>query len=194
MVPNVVDAYDIGVDVLSGVGVLYLLLTERELMDQRHFFTYVTVGILVYVAAEPFDIWFAPWVTHAVHGLGLLLIAIGVARPVFEEITDDEWARLLVDEPETIRPRQPWMTPLDDEIMRLFHASGLVLSPALIAYNIDYSRDEVNRRLSVLAEHDLLARVERGKYELTDAGELYFYGEADERTGVLRSVTSSLLR
>lgn len=194
MFPNLVNAYDIGVDLIAGVGVIYLLVMERELMDQRRFFYFTTVGILVYIAAEPLDLSFPPWITHTVHGLGLLLIAIGVARPVLREIHDDHWASMLVDRPETIRPREEWMTPLDDRIMSLFHSTDLVLSPALIAYNIDYSRDEVNRRLSVLTEHGLLERVDHGKYGLTAAGEHYFYGDTGETSSVFEIVSSTLLR
>ena len=59
--------------------------------------------------------------------------------------------------------RQPadWMVPMDDEILELFHSAHLVLTPSIIAYNIDHSREEVNRRLSALEDKDLIERVER---------------------------------
>jgi Mn-dependent DtxR family transcriptional regulator len=53
----------------------------------------------------------------------------------------------------------------------------LVLTPAIIAYNIDYSRGEVNRRLAELETHGLAEKVERGKYRLTDQGEQYIEGQ-----------------
>jgi len=185
--PTAINIYDIGVDLLSGVGVVYLLVTEPRLVGQRRFLFGTTVGIFVYVLAEPLSLWYPRWVTHGMHGLGLLFIGIGVARPVLQEIHDDQWATLLVKRPESIRPRAEWMTPLDDEIMNLFHSTTLVLSPTVIAYNIDYSRDEVNRRLSTLTEHGLLERVERGKYRLTNRGEHYFYGDSTAATSDGRS-------
>lgn len=182
MFATTIHSYDIGVDLLSGVGVLYLLVTERRLIGERRFLFATTVGIFLYVLAEPLSLGYPRWVTHGAHGLGLLLVGLGVARPVLKEIHDEQWATLLVKRTESIRPRAEWMTPLDDEILNLFHSTTLVLSPTVIAYNIDYSRDEVNRRLSTLTEHGLLERVERGKYRLTSRGEHYFYGDSAAAT------------
>jgi Mn-dependent DtxR family transcriptional regulator len=69
------------------------------------------------------------------------------------------------------------MVPMDDAILSLFHSSDLVLTPAIIAYNIDYSREEVNRRLRKLEEADLVEKVGRGKYRMTPNGEAYLSGE-----------------
>ncbi|OLZ39333.1 PhiH1 repressor [Natrinema saccharevitans] len=69
--------------------------------------------------------------------------------------------------------------PIDDRILETLESSGLILSPAVIALNIDKSRDEVNRRLSVLVDHELVQRVKRGYYEITDLGEQYLEGELD---------------
>jgi len=172
--------YDFGVDLLSGVGLVYLLVSERRLMGHRQFFFETTFGIFLFVLAEPLSLWFPRWVTHGFHGLGLLLIGVGVARPVMRELHDDHWANLLVERPESVRPRPDWMTPMDDEILDLFHYADLVLSPGLIAYNIDHSREAVTRHLSTLVDHGFLTRVERGKYRLTPIGEQYFYGDVAE--------------
>ncbi|WP_455448159.1 transcriptional regulator [Natrinema thermotolerans] len=69
--------------------------------------------------------------------------------------------------------------PIDDRILETLESSGLILSPAVIALNIDKSRDEVNRRLSVLVDHELVQRVKRGYYEITNLGEQYLEGELD---------------
>lgn len=71
-----------------------------------------------------------------------------------------------------------WMTPMDDRILEVLNA-GLVLSPTIIAYNIDKSREAVGRRLSDLSESGLVRRVERGRYEITDIGQEYLEGEID---------------
>ncbi|WP_417750453.1 transcriptional regulator [Salinibaculum salinum] len=55
----------------------------------------------------------------------------------------------------------------------------MILSPAVIAMNIEKSRDEVNRRLSILVEHDFVTRVQRGYYEITERGQRYLTGEFD---------------
>ncbi len=69
--------------------------------------------------------------------------------------------------------------PIDDRILEALATSGLVLSPSVIAFNIDKSRSEVNRRLSALVDHGLVARVKRGYYKITEAGEQYLAGDID---------------
>ncbi len=66
--------------------------------------------------------------------------------------------------------------PIDERILEVLSSSGLVLSPAIIAENIDKSREEVNRRLSTLVDHEYCVRVKRGKYEIADKGESYLSG------------------
>lgn len=68
--------------------------------------------------------------------------------------------------------------PIDERILEAL-ANGLVLSPAVIALNIDKSRSEVNRRLSELVDIGLVERVKRGYYEITDGGEQYLSGDLD---------------
>jgi len=77
-----------------------------------------------------------------------------------------------------MRKPAEWMTPLDDRILEALNA-GLVLSPSIIAYNIEKSREAVSRRLSELADRGLVRRVERGKYEITDRGRAYLKGELE---------------
>jgi DNA-binding IclR family transcriptional regulator len=45
-----------------------------------------------------------------------------------------------------------------------------VQSPALIAYNLDLSRQHVSRCLSDLVDRDLVKQVDTGKYRITEAG------------------------
>lgn len=73
-----------------------------------------------------------------------------------------------------------WMQmPTDERILEALQSSGMILSPAVIAKNIDRSREEVTRRLTVLVEYGLVTRVERGYYEIDEAGEQYLAGELD---------------
>ena len=65
---------------------------------------------------------------------------------------------------------------MDDEILELFHSTHLMLTPSIIAYNLDRSREEVNRRLIELVDHGLVERVDRGKYRITEFGEQYLRG------------------
>jgi len=79
-----------------------------------------------------------------------------------------------------VREPAPWMQmPIDDRILEALATSGLVLSPSVIAFNIDKARSEVNRRLSVLVDHGLVERVKRGYYRITETGEQYLAGDLD---------------
>ncbi|ODR80346.1 PhiH1 repressor [Haladaptatus sp. W1] len=78
--------------------------------------------------------------------------------------------------------RQPgdWMQlPTDERILEVLESAGLILSPAVVAKNIDRSRHEVSRRLSVLVEYGFVERVERGYYVIAEPGEQYLAGELD---------------
>lgn len=71
------------------------------------------------------------------------------------------------------------MTPMDDRILELLQSVGIVLSPSIIAFNLDVSREGVTRRLQELTRHGLVSRVERGKYEITEDGSEYLAGDLD---------------
>jgi len=79
-----------------------------------------------------------------------------------------------------VREPAPWMQlPIDERILEALDSSGMILSPAVIAINIDKSRGEVNRRLSTLVEYGLVTRVKRGYYEIAEPGKQYLAGEIE---------------
>jgi DNA-binding transcriptional ArsR family regulator len=175
----IVDAYqlyNLAVGVLSAIGLVYLAYSQRFVLGYRRFFYLIIAGFLVFSIGGPLADLFAPSLTHAVHGFAALLVIFGLYDPVHNDLRKDEWARLLLQEPSELRHPGEWMVPMDDELLELFHSVDLVLTPSIIAYNIDRSREEVNRRLSELEEHGLVERVERGKYRITDLGERYLLG------------------
>jgi predicted transcriptional regulator len=71
------------------------------------------------------------------------------------------------------------MTGLDDRILEMLDSSGLVLSPSIIAYNLDRSREGVAKRIRKLERHGLIHRETRGKYRITEEGTAYLNGELD---------------
>ncbi|WP_435065644.1 winged-helix domain-containing protein [Halobaculum sp. EA56] len=82
-----------------------------------------------------------------------------------------------------MRARVDWMQyPGDDRILELLDESGMILSPAVIAANIDLSREYITRRLKALREHELVERVDtgRGHHQITQKGKKYLSGELDE--------------
>lgn len=71
------------------------------------------------------------------------------------------------------------MTELDDRILEMLDSSGLVLSPSIIAYNLDRSREGVAKRISKLERYGLIDRETRGKYRITAEGTAYLEGDLD---------------
>ena len=72
------------------------------------------------------------------------------------------------------------MTKADDYILETLADSELVLTPSVIAYNINYTRNYVTSRLSELREAGLVERPEAGMYKITDKGVAYLAGELDQ--------------
>jgi len=65
-----------------------------------------------------------------------------------------------------------WLTEMDQEIINVL-GTNLILSPSIIAENIDRSRRGVSNRLNALQAGGLVEKIERGKYELTEEGYQY---------------------
>lgn len=176
MTPGAFQIYNLGIGLLSAIGLVYLAYSQRFIVEYRRFIHLLIAGFLVFSVGGPLVDLLAPSLAHAVHGLAALLVIFGLYDPVHNDLRKDEWARLLVRDPGALRHRGEWMVPMDDQILELFHSAELVLTPAIIAFNIHRSREEVNRRLTALEANDLVERVERGKYRITPTGELFLQG------------------
>lgn len=72
----------------------------------------------------------------------------------------------------TIWNRPDWMTKSQYRILEAMADAEIVtvLSPSILAYNLDISRVHVSRCLSELVENELVEQVDQGKYQITDAG------------------------
>lgn len=170
-------AYNAVLGCTAGVGLLYLLYLESFVVGYRRFVLVTTAGLLVFAVVGPLFEVFLPAYAHAVHGVAALLVVLGLYDPVRNDLRTDEWAALLLEDPARMRGVADWMVPMDDRILSLFHAADLVLTPAIVAYNLGHSRESVNRRLTELEAAGLVERVERGKYRIAPAGEQYLDGE-----------------
>lgn len=173
--------YDIVVGLLGVVGVAVLLATHRGIRYPR-FVQFVLLGFVLFLVGGPVIRFLLPSLEHFMHGFAALSLIAALGILIHEELRPDEWMGVVFEDPRQLRTTRPWMTPLDDEVLELFHNSELTLTPSIIAYNLDYHSKEVNRHLMELAEHGYLERVKRGKYRLTDRGELYLTGEPDEQS------------
>ncbi|SFR97853.1 hypothetical protein SAMN05216559_1927 [Halomicrobium zhouii] len=170
------QAYNLVIGLVVGAELVYLLRAESAVTGYRRFMLVTVFGVVTFVVAGPVAEVLAPSLVHWVHGVGALLVVLGLYSPVRNDLRTEGWARVLLCDPSQIRSPADWMRPMDDAILELFHSSELVLTPAVVALNIDRSREAVNRRLTALADRDLVERVERGKYRLTPLGEQYLRG------------------
>lgn len=71
------------------------------------------------------------------------------------------------------------MNQTDDRIQELLDESDLILSPRILAVNLDYSRSWVSQRITKLMDADLIRWVDGGHYKITDRGRAYLEGELD---------------
>lgn len=181
--------YNLVVGLFTGVGVGYFLSLERTEVGFRRSMVVTAAGLVLFLVGGPVTEVLAPALVHWVHGTAALLVVAGLYDPLEGDLREEAWSELVLDEPARIRQPPEWMLPIDDAILELFHNSDLVLTPSIVAYNIDYSREEVNRRLAELEDRGYVERVERGKYRVTTLGKQYIESPVSYGlTGRLRSI------
>lgn len=173
--------YNATVGTVTGIGVLYFLFFRPTVVEYHRSLHVTVVGLVLFLIGGPSTELVAPSLVHWVHGTAAVLVIVGLYDPLEHELRRDTWAEVLLENPEQFRQLEDWMLPVDDEILDLFGSADLVLTPAIVAYNIDYSREEVNRRLVELERRGFVARVERGKYRITALGTRYLNGPAPRR-------------
>lgn len=78
-----------------------------------------------------------------------------------------------------MRPRVDWMNQTDDRILETLTESGLLLTPAVLAKNLEYSRSWVSERMSKLKRAGLVENPEGSYYRITEKGRDYLAGDLD---------------
>jgi predicted transcriptional regulator len=80
---------------------------------------------------------------------------------------------------EQMRPRIKWMTQADERVLEFLSEKDIVASPAVIAANIDYTKEYISRRSRKLADAGLIQRIDNSNYRLTSLGEKFLSGDLD---------------
>ncbi|SFG95573.1 hypothetical protein SAMN04488063_3404 [Halopelagius inordinatus] len=168
--------YNLTIGLVTGIGICYFLFFKQSVVDYQRYLLLTVAGLLLFLIGGPITELLFPELVHWTHGLAALLVILGLYDPLENDLRRDAWADVLLKEPVQVRRQADWMLPVDDTILELFHSKDLILTPTIIAYNIEYSRGEVNRRLSVLEDHGFVTKVERGKYRITAIGRQYVTG------------------
>jgi DNA-binding transcriptional ArsR family regulator len=70
-----------------------------------------------------------------------------------------------------------WITDLDREILALLGRTRVIMTPSIIAKNIDGTRSSVSRRLNTLQAGGMVEKVERGHYKISEEGHARMYEE-----------------
>lgn len=174
--PLALTSYNLLIGIVTGSGVLYFLFVKQTAVEYNRFLFATVAGLLLFLVGGPVAELLIPVLVHWVHGVAALLVILGLYDPVENDLRRQAWADVLLQNPRQVRQPEEWMLPIDDSILGLFHSTDLVLTPAIIAYNIEYSRDEVNRRLVELEQRGFVTKVERGKYRITTLGRRYLDG------------------
>lgn len=173
---SVFTVYNLIVGLVTGLGVLYFFLFKRTVVEYYQFLFVTIGGLMLFLIGGPIAELLVPMLVHWVHGIAALLVIFGLYDPLENDLRREAWAEMLLKDPVVAREPAEWMLPLDDAILRLFHGTDLVLTPSILAYNIDYSREEVNRRLVELEQRGFVEKVKRGKYRITALGLQYIEG------------------
>ncbi|WP_276299381.1 winged helix-turn-helix transcriptional regulator [Halorussus lipolyticus] len=68
------------------------------------------------------------------------------------------------------------MNQTDNRILELLDESDLILSPAVIAVNLNYTRNWVSRRVSKLVRAGLIEETNGSYYRISEKGRRYLSG------------------
>jgi len=71
------------------------------------------------------------------------------------------------------------MTSADNRILEFLDEKDIVATPQVIAANIDYTRQYVNKRIRILAQNELVEKNDEPLYQITERGRQYLEGELD---------------
>lgn len=192
MVGNIpLTGYNLIIGVLTGIGLLYFRYTDPTVTPYRRLPLAIVSGVLLFLIGGPIaELVFHSFV-HWVHALSSFLVILGLYDLVQNNGRQSILAETVLKDPAGARRQPDWMLPIDEQILHLFHSTELVFSPSIIAYNIEYSRSEVNRRLIELESHGFIAKVDRGKYCIDNRGEQHLQGPVTNcRFGRLESKLS----
>jgi predicted transcriptional regulator len=72
------------------------------------------------------------------------------------------------------------MNQCDNRILELLNETDIKLTPFVVAENIDYNRQYVNRRMRILATNELVENTGDGLYRITERGRQYLADELDK--------------
>lgn len=94
------------------------------------------LGVFLYTVGGPLSELFFPPMLHWIHGFAALFAIAGMYSPLHADLRNEPWNELLLNDATKGRQRAEWMVPIDNAILKVLYPSGLVLTPAVVAFNI----------------------------------------------------------
>lgn len=127
----------------------------------------------------------------------MIAVKRGAVARIGNLMTQPRGARVL-EVKVSLRPRISWINKgPDDAILELLDETDMVLTPKVMAFEIDYDYSYLRQRLGVLKEHGFVTHpsetpsgvTRSGVYEITPLGRRYLRGEttSEELDAVLKA-------
>lgn len=149
-------------------GLLYLLEAEIRRLSFGWQPVLLLVAALLVVGETGLRL-FVTGGAHAVHALAALLLVLALYDPRASRLRREEWLALLVRDPETgLDEAAP--APLEADVLRLLARARIVLTPELVAENLDADEASPTEALERLAAGPFVERADGDKYRITPLG------------------------
>lgn len=171
---------------IETVGFAYLFYRYRADFERNPVLVYPVFGLLLFVVVETVIDGLSAPVVHAAHAVSAASVAVGLSYLLVKAARTGSSPG-----PYLLGVRPSWMTAMDDDILTFLDGSDTILTPAVVAYNLEYSRESVNRHLRRLERRGLVERVDRGKYRIGERNRAHFLSRRSVAAG-LRQVTDRL--
>lgn len=152
-------------------GLLYLLDFEVRRLAYGWEPVAVTVAAILLVLESGLR-GFVSANTHVIHAVAAFVLVIALYDPVRNRIRIEEWADLLLRHP-LVGPASEQYSPRERRVLELLADSNLVLTPEVVAENLNQGEAGTAASLEQLAADYLLETVDLKKYRITPLGRRY---------------------
>ncbi|MFB6354510.1 MAG: hypothetical protein ABEJ92_10545 [Halobacteriales archaeon] len=153
-------------------GLFYLLEAEFRRLSFRWQPVLLVLGVGLVVAEAGLRVFVAGGGTHAVHTVAALLLVLALYDPVENRLRREEWVDLLARDP-AIEDAASSLSPVEEAVLGLMARARIVLTPELVAHNLENVDGRPRAALERLADGPFVERADEGRYRITPFGRKY---------------------